>query len=200
MLQIPPSFKGCVYLSRSYMYIDKYNGVVYIREISPFFAPGFIMGVCGQIPFLHDMVQPYLNDVGWGNIYEVAISDQYKNEMERNAYVNANADDASTCLYTPTDCDFVLSVVLNAITFSMYGHFNRDFEDHVNESVQNISTMANIYPMTFMFPQSFRHTMKTTLESVPNLRLRMMSLLCQNNYYQHGNVWSLIKVRVIKLI
>lgn len=39
MLQIPPSIEECIYLMRSYIYIDKYSGEVHIREISPYLAP-----------------------------------------------------------------------------------------------------------------------------------------------------------------
>lgn len=193
ILQIPSSMDECKYLMRSYIHIDKFNGTVHIQDISPFFAPGFILGICAHIPFLQEFVEPYIIDVGYGNIHEVCISDEYSRDIELNAYVNANAE---TYSYTPTDCDFVLSVLLNAITFSMYGHEYRDFENHVDESVTNISTMANIYPMAFYFPQSFRDTMKTTLISTPNLRIRMMSLLCQNDFNQQESVWALVKVRM----
>lgn len=192
MLQIPPTIEECIYLMRSYVYIDKYSGEVHIREISPYLAPGFILGICAQIPFLYEFVQPYIQDVLSGTIVEVAANDMYKQEMACNEFV------ASQLLfyeYTPVDCDFVLAVLLHAIIQSMYGRPNVNFRAQIEESANNIASMANIFPMTFFVPRTFRHIMKTTLSSVPDLRVRIMSLLCQNNFYQHGTVWSLVKVR-----
>lgn len=59
-LQIPHSVKECIYLMRSYIYIDKYTCEVHIREISPCFGPAFVLGVCAQIPFLYNYVKPYI--------------------------------------------------------------------------------------------------------------------------------------------
>lgn len=59
-LQIPPSVEECIYLMRSYIYIDKFACEVYIREISPCFGPAFVLGVCAQIPFLYNYVKPYI--------------------------------------------------------------------------------------------------------------------------------------------
>lgn len=126
-----------------------------------------------------------------GNVYEVAVSDQYKQEMIRNEYVNAQLLYYN---YTPADCDYALSVILNAIVQSTFGRMNANFVARNEESAQHISQMANIFPMNFFFPKTFRHIMKTTLISTPELRIRMMSLLCQNNFHQKGSVWSLVKV------
>lgn len=125
-LQIPHSVEECIYLMRSYIYIDKFTCEVHIREITPALAPGFILGVCAQIPFLYSYVKPYIKgkgvriehifyrilivissmflekrcvykmlyaffffeDVMRGQVYEVAISDQYKQEMMRNEFIN----------------------------------------------------------------------------------------------------------------
>lgn len=59
-LQVPPSVEECIYLMRSYIYIDKYSCEVHIREISPFLAPAFVLGICAQIPFLYQFVKPYI--------------------------------------------------------------------------------------------------------------------------------------------
>lgn len=190
ILQIPPTIKECIYLMRSYIYIDKSNADVTIREISQCFAPGFILGLCGQIPFLHQFVEPYINSVHQGAIFEVQPSDQYKNEVMRNEYIN------SLLLYfrcTPTDCNFILSVILTAVIHSMYGRPNSNFNVYMAEQVNNITMMAGIYPMTVHFPSSFRHIIKTTLIAVPELRLKMMSLLCRNTLLNNGSIWSLIK-------
>lgn len=191
MLQIPSNENECIHLMRSYIYIDKYRGEVHIREISPFLAPGFILGMCAQIPFLYELVQPYIDEVMACKIYEVMATDQYRQEMARNEIVNAQL---LYYQYTPVDCDFVLAVLLHAIVQSMYGRSNTNFRAQIEESVYNISAMANIFPMNIFFPSTFRHIMKTTLLSMPELRVRMMTLLCQNNFYQHGTVWSLVKV------
>lgn len=190
-LQIPTSVDDCICSMRSYIYIDKYMGEVHIREITPSIAPGFILGVCAQIPFLYNFVKPYIKDVFRGHVYEVTASDQYKGEMVRNESLNHQL---LYYEYTPADCDFVLSVLLNAIIESTFGRMNSNFNARVTESVRNIAEMANIYPMNFYFPQTFRHVMKTTLISVPMLRIRMMSLLCSNKFYRQGSVWSLVKV------
>lgn len=191
MLQIPPSVVECIYLMQTYVYIDKYSGEVHMREISPYTAPGFILGVCAQVPFLQSFVSPYIDDAICGNVYEVAVSDQYKDEVAINECVNSNLIYYE---YTPNDCDFVLSVILNAIIQSMFGRTNMHFKSYIDESVADIAATANIYPMKFILPRSFRHIMKTTLNSVPHMRTRMMSLLCQKNNYPKGNVWSLVKV------
>ncbi|XP_055304097.1 uncharacterized protein LOC129569359 [Sitodiplosis mosellana] len=189
-LQIPHSVEECIYLMRSYIYIDKYTCEVHIREITPSLVPGFILGICAQIPFLYSYVKPYIKDVMRGHVYEVAISDQYKQEMVRNEFVNAQLLYYN---YTPADCDYVLSVILNAVVRSTFGHVNANFLSQMEESSQHISQMANIFPMAFYFPQTFRHIMRTTLISTPELRIRMMSLLCQNHFYQKNSVWSLVK-------
>lgn len=124
-LQIPHSVEECIYLMRSYIYIDKYASEVHIREISPCFGPAFVLGVCAQIPFLYNYVKPYIKgnfdfiivqffltnfvchfigfsfpcmkyyshqfqtDAMRGTVYEVAVSDLYKQEMFRNEFVNA---------------------------------------------------------------------------------------------------------------
>lgn len=191
MLIIPSSVVECIYLMQTYVYIDKYTGEVHVREIAPFVAPGFILGVCAQIPFLQSFVSPYINDAIGGNVYEVTVSDQWKGEVALNEYVNSHL---IYYQYTPNDCDFVLSVMLNAIIQSMFGHTNIDFKNYIDESVADIADTANIYPMSFFLPNTFRHTIKTTLNCVPHMRTRMMSLLCQKNIYPKGNVWSLIKV------
>lgn len=193
-LQIPRTIEDCIYSMRSYIYIDKYMGEVHIREITPCLAPGFVLGVCAQIPFLYSFVKPYIKEVFRGQIHEVAASDQYKGEMARNEYLNSQL---LYYEYTPEDCDLALSVLLNAIIESTFGRMNSDFDARVTEIVRNIAEMANIYPMNFFFPQTFRHVMKTTLISVPVLRVRMMSLLCSNKYYRQGSVWSLVKVCVL---
>lgn len=196
MLQIPQSAEECINSMRSYIYIDKMNAEVYIRDISPYLAPGFILGVCAQVPFLADFVWNYFTDVNQGKVHECIISNQYKPEMERNIYMN---EQGLQFLYTPTDTDFVLFVVLNAITFSMFGRRSRNFENHIDESVNVISSIANIMPLTFYFPSTFREVMRKTLHSVPELRLRMMSLLCQSNVQQDKTVWTLVRVRVKNL-
>lgn len=190
-LQIPPSVEDCICLMRSYVYIDKYSGEVHIREITPCLAPGFILGVCAQIPFLYNFVKPYIKDVFRGAVFEVMVGEDYKSEMNRNEYINSQLLYYD---YTPADCDFVLSVVLNAIIESTFGRLNINFNGRVEESARHISEMANIYPMNFSFPHTFRHIMKTTLISVPELRVRLMSLLCSNTFYRKGSVWSLVKV------
>lgn len=190
ILQIPSTIEECINLTRSYIYIDKFTAEVTIREISPFLAPGFILGLCSQIPFLYEFVEPYINSVASGAIYEVQPSDQYKHEMLRNIYINSQL---LYFEYTPTDCDFVLSVLLTAVVHSMYGRPNHNFKSFVADSVKNITTMAGIYPMAVYFPPTFRHIMKTTLIAVPELRIRMMALLCQNGFSNKGSIWSLIK-------
>lgn len=87
------------------------SGDVTIREVSPFLAPGFILGMCSQIPFLFSFVKGYIKDVWRGNVYEVQISEQHKDEMNRNEFVNTQLIYYE---YTPADCDYVLSVILNA--------------------------------------------------------------------------------------
>lgn len=190
ILQIPPTIEECIYLMRSYVYIDKMNGEVTIREISPCFAPGFILGLCSQIPFLYGFVEPYLNGVVSGSIFEVQQSDQYKQEMMRNDWINSQLLYFD---YTPTDCDFVLSVILSTIVHCMYGRPNYGFKRFVGDCVENITEMAGIYPMQVNFPNTFRHVMKSTLIGVPELRIQMMTMLCQNNYFNRGSVWSLVK-------
>lgn len=133
----------------------------------------------------------FFKDVVHGNVYEVSISDQYKQEMIRNEFSNAQLLYFN---YTPADCDYVLSVILNALIQSTFGRVNANFHTRIEESAQHISEMANIFPMNFFLPKTFRHIMRTTMISTPELRLRMMSLLCQNNFYQKGSVWSLVKV------
>lgn len=97
-----------------------------------------------------------------GNVYEVAVSDQYKQEMIRNEFVNAQLIYFN---YTPADCDYVLSVILNAIIQSTFGRVNINFLGRIEESAQHISQMANIFPMMFSLPKTFRHIMRTTLIS-----------------------------------
>ncbi|XP_031628472.1 uncharacterized protein LOC116344177 [Contarinia nasturtii] len=188
-LQIPSSVEECIYLMRSYIYIDKYSGEVSIRELSPFLAPGFVLGLCAQIPFLYSFVKGYIKDVWRGDVYEVAITEMHKDEMQRNEFVNSNLIYFE---YTPADCDYVLSVILNAVVTSSFGR-GCNFFARMNESSQHIAQMANIFPMQFLFPRTFYHIMKTCMLSVPELRVRMMSLLCLNNFYHKGSVWSLVK-------
>lgn len=149
------------------------------------------MGICAQVPFLYELVQPYIEDIRNGQVYEVAATDTYQQEMARNDFVNTQL---IMYEYTPVDCDFVLAVLLHAIIQAMYGRINSKFHLQIEESAQNIASMANIFPMQFSIPRTFRHIMKTTMVSVPELRIRLMSMLCQNNFYQHGTVWSLVKV------
>lgn len=164
MLQIPASIEDCIYLMRSYIYIDKFHGNVDIREITPCLAPAFILGVCAQIPFLYEFVQPYVQEVYQRTIYEVEISEQCQQEIARNDYLNSQMIYFE---YTPTDCDFVLSILLNAIVHSMYGRTSQNFKQFLHESISNICEMANIYPMNVNLPRSFRHIMKSTLIAVP---------------------------------
>lgn len=189
-LQIPPTIEECIYLMRSYVYIDKYNMEVQIREISPFLAPGFVLGVCAQIPFLCDFVKSYIRDVGLGKVYEVQISDCYHIELTRNNYINSQFFSYE---YTQSDCSFILSVILNTIVQSMYGRENLDFLHLVDHTVKRISQMANMQPMTIYFPKTFRHIMKNALCGAPELRIDMMSLLCTNSFRSPG-IWSMIKV------
>lgn len=167
-LQIPATTDECIALMRSYIYIDKFNGCVDIREISPYLVPGFILGMCAQIPFLYDLVPGYIGDVTSGIVYEVDISDYYANEMNTNYdYIGQ----LTYYQYTPTDCDLVLSVLLNAIIYAMYGHPFRSFKKIITERVSTICDMANVYPIDFNFPSSFRDMIKTTMIAVPGIKL-----------------------------
>lgn len=189
-LQIPATVEQCIYLMRSYVYIDKYNMEVQIREISPYLAPGFILGLCAQVPFLYEFVKPYIRDVKRGKVHEVTISDRYQLEMARNQYINAQYYGYE---YTQSDCSFGLSVILNAIVQSMYGRENFNFLAQVDQTVKRVSEMANQQPMVIYFPKTFCQIMQSTLICVPELRIDMMSLLCTNSFHERG-VWSMVKV------
>lgn len=164
VLQIPPSIDECISLMRSYVYIDKFNGCVDIRGISQFLTPGFILGVCGQIPFLYDTVYTYIEDVAAGEVYEVQVSNQHSKEMSQNYQFLRQL---TYYTYTPTECDLVLAVLLNAIVLSMYGPPTKNFEKMLAEKVEDICSMANIYPMNVNLPGIFRDVMCTTLTSTP---------------------------------
>lgn len=164
ILQIPPTLAECIDMMRSYAYIDKYNGCVDVREVSPYLVPGFVLGVCGQIPFLFDCAESYINDVADRGVDEVIISKLYVGEMAQN---HKMLNQMFYYEYTATDCDLVLSVLLNAIVFSIYGNPFRHFKRAIDQRVNKICDMANIYPINFNLPESFRDSIKTTLVALP---------------------------------
>lgn len=166
MLQTPPTINECIDFMRSYIYIDKYNGCVNMCDMSQYLVPGLILGVCGQIPFLYDCAESYIDDVMSGELREVTISTQYSTEMKQNC---KTLRQLQYFHYTPTDCDLVLSVMLNGIIYSMYGNPTRNFDRVIAERVGHICDMANVYPMNFKFPPSFREVVKTTLVSLPGM-------------------------------
>lgn len=165
-LQIPATIEEAIALMRSYIYIDKYHGCVDIREISPYLVPGFILGMCAQIPFLFDVVPAYIEDVAAKTVYEVDINDYYAVEMASNYEYMGQL---TYFQYTPTDCDLVLSVLLNAIIYAMYGNPFRNFNRVLTERVAKICDMANVYPMNFKMPASFQDLIKTTMVAVPGI-------------------------------
>lgn len=163
-LQIPSAIDECISLMRSYVYIDKFNGCVDVRAISQYLTPGFILGVCGQIPFLYDIVCTYIDDAIAGQVYEVQVSNQHSKEMSQNYQLLRQLPHYT---YTPTECDLVLSALLNAIIYSMFGPPTLHFDKIVAGKVQDICSMANIYPMNVNFPRLFGDVMKTTLTATP---------------------------------
>lgn len=189
-LQTPSTLDECIQLMRSYVYIDKYNGVVIICDVSPYLVPGFILGVCGQIPFLRDCAQSYIADVMSGVIDEVTISKHYSQEMQQNS---DTLRQLHVFKYTPTDCDLVLTVMLNGFIYSMYGQQTRNFDQAMADRVGDICNMANVYPITFKLPSTFREVMKTALVSLPELRTNIMSCMCPRFDFPEVNVWSLVK-------
>lgn len=164
VLTIPPSIDECIQLMRSCVYIDKYNGCVDVRSVSQVLTPGFILGVCGQIPFLHDTACMYIHDVMSGQVYEVHVSNQHSNEMMQNYHILHQLPYYS---YTPAECDLALAALLNAIIYSMFGPPSQHFNKILGEKVEGICSMANIYSMKFNFPGLFRDVMNTTLTATP---------------------------------
>lgn len=165
-LQIPATIEEAIALMRSYVYIDKFNGCVDIREMSPYLVPGFILGMCAQIPFLYDVVPAYIQDVAARTVYEVDISGYYAGEMATNYEYMGQL---TYFQYTPTDCDLVLSILLNAIIYAMYGNPFRNFSRVLTERVAKICDMANVYPVNFKLPASFQDLIKTTMVAVPGM-------------------------------
>lgn len=187
VLQIPQSVEDCVYLMRSYVYVDKFYGEAHIREITSYFAPGFVLGVLAQIPFTHNIVKSYIEDVHNGYVGETVVSSLHLQEMERNQFIN---DQFIFYPFTGDDWNFILSGLLSTIVKCIY---NYDAPNQY-DCVSSIANMIGMPPMKLVLPDAFQFIMQSAFASAPELQHRMMLAIVRNEKPRKGvGTWTLIK-------